>query len=126
VKQVARELGCATLEGSVRKAGNRLRITGRFDRYGDRLASLGRALRQRARRHLWHRTSSVRSEPRLRSAETERVIGKPTQSLDAHDLYLRALAAAVARVVKQRGGRVWTGQRILAPLAPSADLHHFL
>src|SRR5262249_54550522 len=31
-------------------------------------------------------------EPRLRSAETERAIRKPTHSLDAYDLYLRALA----------------------------------
>src|SRR5262249_4583161 len=31
-------------------------------------------------------------EPRLRSAETERAIRKPTRSLDAYDLYLRALA----------------------------------
>jgi adenylate cyclase len=31
-------------------------------------------------------------EPRLRSAEIERAIRKPTDSLDAYDLYLRALA----------------------------------
>jgi adenylate cyclase len=31
-------------------------------------------------------------EPKLRSAEIERAIRKPTESLDAYDLYLRALA----------------------------------
>jgi adenylate cyclase len=51
VKQVARELGVRyVLEGSVREAGNRVRITGQ----------LGRSVRWRARRHLrpagigWH------------------------------------------------------------------------
>src|SRR5262249_37747371 len=31
-------------------------------------------------------------EPKLRSAEIERAIRKPTESLDAYDLYLRSLA----------------------------------
>ena len=31
-------------------------------------------------------------EPKLRSAEIERARRKPTESLDAYDLYLRALA----------------------------------
>jgi TolB-like protein len=50
VKQVSRELGVRyVLEGSVRKAGGRVRITGRRDQRG---ASLGRPLRRFARRCL--------------------------------------------------------------------------
>src|ERR1700704_1709562 len=63
VKQVARELGVRyVLEGSVRKAGNRVRITGQL------------------------------IEPKLRLAEIERAARKPPESLSAYDLYLRALA----------------------------------
>ena len=53
VKQVGRELGVRyVLEGSVRKAANRVRITGQLDRRDNRRASLGRPLRRLARRHL--------------------------------------------------------------------------
>ena len=53
VKQVGRELGVRyVLEGSVRKAANRVRITGQLDRRDNRDASLGRSLRRLARRHL--------------------------------------------------------------------------
>ena len=42
IKQVGRELGVRyVLEGSVRKAGNRVRITGQFDRCRDGGTSLG-------------------------------------------------------------------------------------
>jgi adenylate cyclase len=98
VKQVARELGVRyVLEGSVRKAGNRVRITGQLidtatgahllaDRFDGALDDIFDLQDEVA--------SSVVGaiEPKLRSAETERAIRKPTQSLDAHDLYLRALA----------------------------------
>jgi adenylate cyclase len=97
VKQVARELGVRyVLEGSVRKAGNRVRITGQLvdtttgahlwaDRFDGALDDIFALQDQVA--------SSVVGaiEPRLRSAETERAIRKPTQSLAAYDLYLRAL-----------------------------------
>ena len=97
VKQVGRELGVRyVLEGSVRKAGNRVRITGQLidtsngahlwaERYrrraGGHLRSAGPGDDDRRRRH--------RTEPA--KAEIERAQRKPTESLDAYDLYLRAL-----------------------------------
>ena len=51
VKQVGRELGVRyVLEGSVRKAANRVRITGAAHRCGDRRASVGGPFRRRDRR----------------------------------------------------------------------------
>ena len=53
VKQVGRELGVRyVLEGSVRKAGNRVRITGQLDRCRRPAHHLGGALRRQPRRHL--------------------------------------------------------------------------
>ena len=50
VKQVGRELGVRyVLEGSVRKAANRVRITGQLIDADDRRASLGGPVRRRAR-----------------------------------------------------------------------------
>jgi adenylate cyclase len=98
VKQVAHELGVRyVLEGSVRKAGNRVRITGQLidtatgahiwvDRFDGALDDIFELQDQVA--------SSVVGaiEPRLRQSEIERVARKPTESLDAYDLYLRAAA----------------------------------
>jgi adenylate cyclase len=98
VKQVARELGVRyVLEGSVRKAANRVRITGQLidtatgahiwaDRFDGALDDIFELQDQVA--------SSVAGaiEPRLRQSEIERASRKPTESLDAYDLYLRALA----------------------------------
>jgi tetratricopeptide (TPR) repeat protein len=98
VKQVGRELGVRyVLEGSVRKAANRVRITGQLvdattgthvwaDRFEGPLDDVF-DLQDRV-------TASVAGviEPTLRKAEIERVRRKPTESLDAYDLYLRALA----------------------------------
>jgi adenylate cyclase len=98
VKRVARELGVRyVLEGSVRKAGNRVRITGQLidattgahlwaDRFDAALDDIFELQDQVA--------SSVVGavEPKLRESEIERAVRKPTESLDAYDLYLRALA----------------------------------
>jgi adenylate cyclase len=98
VKQVARELGVRyVLAGSVRKAGNRVRITGQLidaahgvhiwaDHFDGALDDIF-DLQDRV-------TASVVGiiEPKLRHVEMERARRKPTDSLDAYDLYLRALA----------------------------------
>jgi len=98
VRQVARELGVRyVLEGSVRRAGNRVRITGQLidtatgahiwaDRFDGALDDIFELQDQVA--------SNVVGaiEPRLRQSEIERASRKPTSSLDAYDLYLRALA----------------------------------
>jgi TolB-like protein/class 3 adenylate cyclase len=98
VKQVARALGVRyVLEGSVRKALNRVRITGQLidtasgahiwaDRFDGALDDIFALQDQVA--------SSVVGaiEPRLRHSEIERAGRKPTDSLDAYDLYLRSLA----------------------------------
>ena len=97
VKQVGRELGVRyLLEGSVRKAGNRVRITAQlidagtgahiwadhYDRALDDIFAVEDEL-----------TISVVGviEPTLRKAEIERARRKRPDSLDAYDLYLRAL-----------------------------------
>jgi TolB-like protein len=98
VKQVARELGVRyILEGSVRKAGGRVRITAQLidastgahlwaDRFDGSLEGVFELQDQVA-------SGVVGSiEPRLRQSEIERANRKLTESLDAYDLYLRALA----------------------------------
>ena len=98
MKQVAQELGVRyVLEGSVRKAGNRVRITGQMidtttgahiwaDRFDGALDDIFELQDQVA--------SSVAGaiEPKLRQSEIERASRKPTADLTAYDLYLRALA----------------------------------
>src|SRR5438128_7154411 len=93
VKQVARELGVRyVLEGSVRKAGNRVRITGQLidtasgvyiwaDRFDGVLDDMFELQDQIA--------SSVVGaiEPKLRTAEIERASRKLIERLDAWDLY---------------------------------------
>ena len=97
VKQVARDLGVRyVLEGSVRKAGGRVRITGQLiqgetgqhiwaDKFDGELADVFNLQDQV--------TSSVVAaiEPSLRQAEIDRARRKPTDRLDAYDWYLRAL-----------------------------------
>lgn len=98
VKQIARELGVRyVLEGSVRKSGNRVRITGQLidtatsahiwaDHFDGTLDDIF-DLQDRVASNV---VGAI--EPRLRSSEIERANRKPTESLDAYDLYLRALA----------------------------------
>jgi TolB-like protein len=100
VKQVGRELGVRyVLEGSVRKAGNRIRIAGQL-------------IDAETGAHLWanrfegaledmfnlqdHVTSSVVGAiaPKLQQEEIKRARRKPTENLDAYDYYLRGLAKA--------------------------------
>jgi TolB-like protein len=102
VKQIGRELGVRyLLEGSVRRAENRVRITGKLidaasgaHLWGDRFeADLDDvfALQDRV-------TASVVGAitPRLEAAEMERARRKPTDRLDAYDCYLRGASIASA------------------------------
>jgi TolB-like protein/tetratricopeptide (TPR) repeat protein len=99
IKRVGNELGVRyVLEGSVRKAGNRVRITGQLvdattgnhiwaDRYDSTLEDIF-DLQDRV-------TMSVIGSiaPQLERAEIARAQRKPTESLEAYDYYLRALAS---------------------------------
>ena len=97
VKEVGRALGVRyVLEGSIRKAGNRVRITGQLidaqtgahlwaERYDGDLTDIF-DLQDAVTREV---VTAI--EPNLRAVEVERVRSKPTESLDAYDLYLRAL-----------------------------------
>jgi adenylate cyclase len=97
VQQIGRELGVRyVVEGSVRKAGNRVRITTQLietatgahiwaDRYeGDLrdIFALQDAITERI-------VAAV--EMNVQAAEMKRARAKPTDSLTAYDLYLRAL-----------------------------------
>jgi TolB-like protein len=99
VKQVGRELGVRyVLEGSVRKAGTKVRITGQLidaatgvhlwaDRFDGNLEDVFDLQDQV--------TASVVGAiaPKLEQAEIERAKRKPTGSLDAYDYFLRGMAA---------------------------------
>src|SRR5262245_25266604 len=99
VKRIGRELGVRyILEGSVRKAGNRVRITGQLidsstgmhlwaDRFDGGLEDIFDLQDQV--------TASVVGAiaPKLERVEIERAKRKPTSSLDAYDYYLRGMAA---------------------------------
>jgi len=105
IKQVGRELGVRyVLEGSVRKSGARVRITGQLieattgahlwaDRFDGSLEDVFDLQDQVANSVV----SSV--SLKLEQAEIERAKRKPTESLDAYDYYLRGSADL------ERGGR---------------------
>jgi len=98
VRAVGRELGVRyVLEGSVRKSGNRVRITCQLI---DAITGI-HLLAERYDRDLVNIfelqddiTQSVVAaiEPALRKAEIDRIRRKRPDDLDAYDLYLRALA----------------------------------
>ena len=98
IKQVGRQLGVRyVLEGSVRKAGNRVRITGQL-------------IEAASNNHLWADKFDGSTEdifnlqdqvteavvaliaPAVVRAEIERAKRKPTDRLDSYDLYLRGVA----------------------------------
>ncbi len=98
VRQVGRDLGVRyVMEGSVRKAGDRVRVTGQL-------------IDTSTGAHIWadhfdgdledvfdlqdQVTASVIGAiaPRLERAEIERAKRKPTESLDAYDYFLRGMA----------------------------------
>jgi adenylate cyclase len=85
------------LEGSVRKAASRVRMTGQLidtatgaHIWADRFDGALDDIFQLQDRVAGEVVGAI--EPKLRLAEIERAIRKPTDSLDAWDLYLRALA----------------------------------
>ena len=98
VKQVGRELGVRyVLEGSVRKASNRVRFTGQLidastgahiwaDRFDSAIEDVFDLQDQV--------TASVVGAigPKMEQAEIERAKRKPTESLDAYDYYLQGMA----------------------------------
>jgi adenylate cyclase len=102
VKQVGRELGVRyVLEGSVRKGGNRVRITAQLidattgahlwaDRFDGSLEDVFDLQDKVA--------SNVAGviEPALQAAETARSAGRPTDDLTAYDLYLRGYATVLS------------------------------
>jgi adenylate cyclase len=108
VKRVGRELGVGyVLEGSVRKAGGRVRITAQLldalsgthlwaDRFDGSLEDIFELQDKVA--------ISVAGviEPMLEAAETRRSAERPTNDLTAYDLYLRALPLSAHAFEKDR------------------------
>ena len=129
VKQVGRELGVRyVLEGSVRKAADRVRITGqlidaatgahvwaeRYDRKFDDIFALQDDI-----------TLSVVGaiEPSLRQAEIERVKRKRSDSLDAYDLVLQAQPDVYSRIPEHATKALLLLERALA-FDPNYALAH--
>lgn len=98
VRQIGAELGVRyALKGSMRKEGNRVRITCQLsetghggqvwaDRFEDQLDSIF-AMQDRVAGHV-----STVIAPALRAEEIERARRKPPENLTAYDLFLRALS----------------------------------
>jgi TolB-like protein/Flp pilus assembly protein TadD len=98
VKQIGRELGVRyVLEGSVRKAGNRVRIVGQLvdaatgaHLWADRFEGLLQDIFELQDQVTVNVVGAI--GPRLEQAEIERAKRKPTENLDAYDYYLRGVA----------------------------------
>jgi len=131
VKRVAQELGVRyVLEGSVRKAGNRVRVTGQLidsatgahiwaDRFDGTLEDIFELQDQVA--------SSVAGaiEPKLRQSEIARASRKPPANLTAYHLYLRALAQSYRFTEEGHAEAVVLARQALAmdpSYAPAAAL----
>jgi adenylate cyclase len=124
VKQVGKELGVRyVLEGSVRKAGSRVRISGQLidtatgahlwaDRFDGALRDIFDLQDQV--------TASVVSAiaPKLEQAEIERAKRKATDSLDAYDCYLRGLGELL-RFTKEANGEALSHFRQAIKLDPN-------
>jgi tetratricopeptide (TPR) repeat protein len=132
VKAVGRELGVRyVLEGSVRRAGNHVRVTGQLvdtdtaahvwaDRYEGPLNDIF-ALQDDLTMHV---VGAV--EPTLRRAEIERARRRRPDSLDAYDLYLRALPFAMTAMPADADKAVALLEQAIALESDYAAAHGFL
>ena len=137
-KQVARELGVRyVLEGSVRKSGDRVRVTGQF-------------IEAESGRHLWADrfdgdmvdifdlqdqlvTSVVGAiAPQLEKAEIDRAKLDMTGDLAAYDFYLRGLASwnrwtaeENAKALKLFNAAIAKDRDFSTPYGLAASCHHF-
>jgi TolB-like protein/class 3 adenylate cyclase/Tfp pilus assembly protein PilF len=100
IKRVGRELGVRyVLEGSVRKAANRLRITAQLID-ADNGAHLWADRFDGPMEDVFQLQDEVTAKvvnliaPRLQQSDLERVRRKPTERLDAYDCFLRGMATA--------------------------------
>src|SRR6185437_10606329 len=129
VKQVGRELGVRyVIEGSVRKAGGRIRVTGqmvdalsgahvwaeRYDRSSGDIFALQDEIAQSA-------VGAI--APSMRKAEIERVKRKRPDSLDAYDLVLRAQPDVDSGMPEQVTRALASLERAIA-LEPAYALAH--
>jgi TolB-like protein/Flp pilus assembly protein TadD len=131
ITQMARELGVRyVLEGSVRKAANRVRITGQLidaatgahiwaDHFDGALDDIFDLQDQVAA------NVAGAIEPKLRQSEIERAARKPAANLTAYDLYLRALAQSYRYTEDGLGEAVVLARQALAidpSYAPAAAM----
>jgi adenylate cyclase len=98
IKQVGRELGVRyVVEGSVRKAGGRVRITGQLIEaatgahlWADKIDAALEDVFELQDEVTLRIAGAI--EPSITQAEINRALVKPTSNLDAYDLYLRAVS----------------------------------
>jgi adenylate cyclase len=122
IKQAGRELGVRyVLEGSVRKGGGRVRITGQLvdaatgthlwaDKFDGSLADVFDLQDEVTEKVV----SSI--APALEVAEMDRAKRKPTQQLDSYDLFLRGMTLLIKRGQLRRLKRLTMHSRRLRSL----------